>query len=344
MTAPKDPEAELHSIRALADAIRLRAQTELDWLARSQTVSPLLRACLNRARGHLELAQRALSETRPERAFASGRGLADPTLATLGPDGNVKPALLLNGPLRLDPTPGPADAAPRPDGSPAVGNGSTEEGGAQGWAQCRVEEIGRALESALGDGLFDETVQKKGGEPESGAAGPIPEAPPHFSGHTDVLSIPDLVGFFQAQSKTGVLEIEHASEAFRLEFEHGALLHAASSKSPAGERLGEILVRHGALTEARLAEFLSQLSRGERLGSALLRLEGVSQVDLTSAIEEQVLGIFVRLAKLPGCRFTFRETKLEPNLSGRLRHNVTRLLLDSARFLDDEAHALRESA
>lgn len=359
----QDPLSELRGLSAVADAIRLRVQAELDSLGRSGTASPLQRACLTRARGHLELAQRALSETRPDHAPGTQLVTTNLKLPTLRSGGHGKRAHAPATSPRSAQAPSAAAEATQGDGSPVLDvHGQSAQPDAPTWAQRRVEEIGRVLDNALLEGVLDENKgsphRVDGGPlgharqvtktpevaPTVGADGPAPGSRPHFSGHTDVLSIPDLVGFFQTQSKTGVLEIQHASEVFRLEFEKGALLHAASSKSPPGERLGEILVRRGALTEARLPQLLAQLSRGERLGNALLRLDGVTQADLTAAVEEQVLGIFVRLAKLPGCSFTFHECTFERDLPGRVRHNVTRLLLDSARYLDDEAHALRESA
>lgn len=345
---PQDPQSELRGLTALVETIRLRVQAEAEVLARSGVATPLLRSCLTRARGHLELAHRALTETRPEDSFGSQRG-SRPAIPTL------------RGPLRLErPIASPAHDAwqqSTPDRR-SVGRDHvfrpTGQEGAPIWVQSRVEEIGRALESALGDGFGVVTSEPTHGQPLTppvdavgqvpiGAACPAPQAPPQFSGSTDVLSVPDLVGFFQVQAKTGVLEIEHASESFSLEFEHGALMHAASSHSPPGERLGEILVRRGAITAPRLAAFLAHLSRDERLGNALLRMEGVSEADLAGAVEEQVLGIFVRLARLPGCRFAFRECDVEADSAGRIRHNVTRLLLDSARYLDEAAEH-RESA
>jgi len=345
--SPQDPQSELRGLVALTDVLRQRVLAELEALQRGGTVTPLLRSCLTRARGHMELAQRALGETRAGQDPLSLPQASIP-LTTAG-----------------------VEFERRATGRHAF-HPSGEES-APSWVESRAQEIGRALESALGDGFGafgEETAQPIGRpkpqrvvkvvqssalesldsalfenipEPEVGAACPAPQAPPHFSGNTDVLSIPDLVGFFQVQAKTGVLDIEHSSESFRLEFENGSLMHAASTNSPKGERLGEILVRRGALTEAQLQAFLANLARGERLGNALLRADGISEAELTKAIEEQVLGIFVRLAKLPGCRFEFRECKLEANSAGRVRHNITRLLLDSARHLD-EARQKRASA
>ncbi len=344
----QDPQSELRHLVALTDALRQLVLAELETFQRGGALTPLLRSCLNRARGHLELAQRALGESRAGQA-----PMSLPLVSIPLPPSEVGYERRSTGRHSFHPT---------------------GEESAPSWVESRAQEIGRALESALGDGfgfMGDEPAQPiarpkpqrvvkvvqssalesldsalfdgGGFEPEVGAVCPAPQAPPHFSGNTDVLSIPDLVGFFQVQAKTGVLDIEHSSESFRLEFENGALMHAASSNSPQGERLGEILVRRGALTEAQLQAFLGNLARGERLGNALLRADGISEAELTKAIEEQVLGIFVRLARLPGCRFEFRECKLDENPAGRVRHNITRLLLDSARYLD-EARQKRASA
>jgi hypothetical protein len=357
-----DPFNELRRLRTLADAIQASLQSELDCFARSGTTSPAQRSSLARARAHLELVHRALAEVRSDRPL--GAQVLPGKLKLGSPElhGRGKSTRAPGAASRSTPAPSsavwtaPGDVSPSAD---ALDDDAQVD--APTWAQRRVEEIGRALDSALLEGGLHDTKgapplgNGSGSQPQQsgpptavapsvGIDGPAPGIRPHFSGHTDVLSIPDLVGFFQMQSKTGVLEIQHASEVFRLEFEKGALLHAVSSRSPAGERLGEILVRRGTLTEASLPQLLAQLARGECLGDALLRLDGVTQADLTAAVEEQVLGIFVRLAKLPGCSFTFHECTFERDLPGRVRHNVTRLLLDSARFLDDEAHALRESA
>ncbi|MEL6716160.1 MAG: hypothetical protein AAFP86_20425, partial [Planctomycetota bacterium] len=54
---------------------------------------------------------------------------------------------------------------------------------------------------------------------------------------------------------------------------------------------------------------------------------------LAQALEVQIQNIFHRLFDLKGCRFTFREG-LEGEPRARVRYNVTRLLLETARHRD----------
>lgn len=209
-----------------------------------------------------------------------------------------------------------ATAPPAPDGGSSV------------WVKSRVDEIHRALTAAFGE---DDLIPEEETPPK-------PFASPEFIGNTDTLSVPELIGFFQLQGKTGVLTIDARQEQFKLEYLRGELIHAASSSSPDGHRLGEVLVRLGHITEAKLSGLLEGKSDAERLGDALLRGDVVSDEALAQALEYQVQNIFHRLFDLGGCRFTFREG-LEGEPRARVRYNVTRLLLETARHRDEQRKA-----
>jgi hypothetical protein len=192
------------------------------------------------------------------------------------------------------------------------------------WVQHRVDEIQRALTAAFGD---DEFLSEE--EPA-----PKPLAAPEFIGNTDALSVPELIGFFQLQGKTGVLTVDARHEQFSLEYLRGELIHAGSTSSPDGQRLGEVLVKLGHLTQAKLERLLAGKSAAERLGDALRRGEVVPEEALAEALQYQIQNIFYRLFDLGGCRFTFREG-LEGEPKARVRYNVTRLLLETARHRDE---------
>lgn len=308
---------------------------------------------LGRARNHLELAMEALGS--PTWGFASSTGslpitgfyssniykalkdlregkghgkAAEPSAETqrLGgqPQGGTAGPILREG-LPVEP---PAHL-PRP---PLRVEQPSSEKEPSVWVKSRVDEIQRALTAAFGDDemLPDEELQPK------------PFATPEFMGNTDTLSVPELVGFFQLQGKTGVLTIDARQEQFKLEYLRGELIHAGSSSSPDGERLGEILIQLGHLTEGKLQGLLAGKSQAERLGEALRRGEIISDEALAEALNVQVQRIFYRLFNLGGCRFTFREG-LEGEPRARVRYNVTRLLLETARH-HDEIEQRRDSA
>jgi len=167
---------------------------------------------------------------------------------------------------------------------------------------------------------------------------PEPEVrPADFSGHTDALSVPELIGFFQLQAKTGVLRIEAAREAFSLTYIEGDLCRVTSSNSPAGERLGELLVFLGHVTDERLTELLATKEPGVKIGE-LLRCEGgLTAEAIGAALQLQVQGIFRRLCDVGSARFTFHAGAGSDTATKR-RYNVTHLLLETARRKDEDLH------
>ncbi len=299
-------------------------------------------AAMGRVRNHLELALQALGHSKRS---ATGSGTGSGTGSADSDDGTEMPA-----PIGPFPTQDPANPLQITGYySSEVKDALRELRKARGWQPAdgiapirpgiwvknRVDEIHRALSTAFGE---DDDLARLEDEPQ-------PLGPPEFTGNTDVLSIPELIGFFQLQAKTGVLLIAGQEEDYTLEYQRGELIHAASSASPEGERLGEILVRLGHMNETQLAELLVCLNSMERTGETLRRGEVITEEAISDALQHQVQGIFHRLCTLTGCRFSFREGLAgEPN--ARARYNVTRLLLETARVKDETAHdeSLRNSA
>lgn len=170
-----------------------------------------------------------------------------------------------------------------------------------------------------------------------------PEAeagPADVSGHTEAVSVPELIGFFQLQAKSGVLRIEAPREAFSLTYVNGDLCRATSSNSPVGQRLGELLVDLGHLTDERLQELMATKEPGMKIGALLQRDGGLSPEAISAALQLQVQGIFERLCELEGARFTFHAGAGSDTATKR-RYNVTHLLLETARRKDEGLHEQR---
>lgn len=279
---------------------------------------------LGRARNHLELALEALGSPKWGLTGPIARG---PLKITGFHSASIYDAINdLRERKRTDGVAPEAEAAPAPEPAPAVVGPSSAP---SVWVQNRVDEIQKALSAALGDDDFFQEEE----EPA-----PKPLGQPEFMGNTDTLSVPELVGFFQLQEKTGVLTIDARQEQFKLEYMRGELIHASSSSSPPGERLGEILVQLGHVSEEELTALLQGKSRAERLGDALRRGDQITEQALIEALEVQVQRIFHRLFDVGGCRFTFREG-LEGEPKARVRYNITRLLLETARHHDEQKMA-----
>lgn len=272
-------------------------------------------AALSRVRNHLELALQALGQVRRQQAPAP----AEPADEAREPENLLKITGYYSEDVQK------ALHALREARGPHPGASARGKRAGGVWVQNRVDEINRALTSAFGD---EEML------PDS-KPNPRPFSPPEFVGSTDALSVPELIGFFQLQAKTGVLVIDGESETYTLEYLRGELIHAASSRSPDGERLGEILVRLGYVEEWRLAHLLAAKTQGERFGELLRRGDILSEEAIAGALQEQVQNMFLRMCDVPGCRFSFREG-LEGEPRARVRYNVTRLLLETARKRDEK--------
>jgi hypothetical protein len=156
-----------------------------------------------------------------------------------------------------------------------------------------------------------------------------------LSGSTKAVPVPELLEFLGLLRKTGILWINAAGESFTFQFEEGYLVHACSSSSPPGSRLGDILVESGHVTQEKLDGFLASFSRFEgKLGCALERSGLVTPEQLTDALERQVQLLFCRLFAIENASFSFAERKAN-NSENRLRLGIVHLLLEGARAHDE---------
>lgn len=156
-----------------------------------------------------------------------------------------------------------------------------------------------------------------------------------LTGSTSAVPMPDLLEFLAMLKKTGILWVKAAGETFTLQLEDGALVHASSSVSPIGSRLGDVLVKLGHVSEPRLTAFLRDFSRWSgKLGIALEKAGLVTSDQLVEGLEQQVRLLFQRLFALENASFSFTERK-SSSAENRLRLDITHLLLESARVSDE---------
>jgi len=173
-------------------------------------------------------------------------------------------------------------------------------------------------------------------EDEEESSGEAESSQPGFSGDCTSMPVPDLLAMLQAQGKTGVLTITHTVETINLHFDRGELVHAYSEHPPEGMRLGEILLKQGAITQKKLNSVLfDQFSAAKRqIGDVLRECEMVTDEELEQALTQQVQELFHRLFRLADAVFRF-SPGLPPAPENRARRNVVQLLLESARIHDE---------
>ena len=162
-----------------------------------------------------------------------------------------------------------------------------------------------------------------------------------FRGDTGSISIPDILQMIQMQAQSGILSVQLDDEMVQLEFEEGQIVHAFSRNSPAGQRLGEILVERGAISEEELKKILERLrAKNARFGDAVREEQVVEESELRAALDQQMQSLFHRLIASGSATYEFREG-LEDATPDRANVNLTLLLLDSTRALDERASSLK---
>jgi len=150
----------------------------------------------------------------------------------------------------------------------------------------------------------------------------------------DVWPPPDLLGFLSSQRKTGLLEVATVDEVFAIEFDAGDIVHARVSPPMIEQRLGDVLVSIGAIPRETLERVTSDDPR-EKLGEVLLRGGHVTQEQLLEALKAQIQMLFNRLFAARAVRFSFW---LGPPMlaEGTMRMNAMALILEGARTFDEE--------
>jgi len=158
-------------------------------------------------------------------------------------------------------------------------------------------------------------------------------------GSATLVALPDLLTFLCSIKKTGVLLVDAIDERFAVELREGDIVHAHSDCAPAGERLGDVLVEQGVITQVDLDALLAGRSktRGEdRLGTRLIERGYGSTEQLLAALEVQIRRLFHRLFTTVATELVFWEGPCVWGEDG-MRLNATKLLLDGARAMDESS-------
>jgi hypothetical protein len=167
---------------------------------------------------------------------------------------------------------------------------------------------------------------------------------PDLGGSTANLPISSILELLSANRKSGTLHITSGCETFTLEILEGDVVHASSDQSPHEQLLGSILVARDKIGVEELEDFYRRYATRSPPVDETVEHEGlVSREDLRSAIEAQVQHLFNRLYAAGSGTFDFYAGGIS-NLEQRIRMNVTRLLLESARTKDEQDRQLQSDA
>ena len=120
--------------------------------------------------------------------------------------------------------------------------------------------------------------------------------------------LPDIFQLIGLQRKTGLLTLtnEKDEESVTVTFENGMVVMADSSARRLEDRLGNVLVKQGKITGARLDEALAvQKQTLQRLGHILASGSAITTKDLRDALSVQVSQIVFRVFRWRDGRYHF---------------------------------------
>ncbi len=133
---------------------------------------------------------------------------------------------------------------------------------------------------------------------------------------------------FGREKQSGVLTCQSVEIARRMVFSNGEIVGARSSSK--AERLGEVMVRHGHITEQHLNDATIFARKGRRLGEVLAELQIIETAEVENYVRLQVLEICSSVILEPPKKMKFTKMPKPPSdLAASV--NVLDIIMEAAR-------------
>ena len=158
------------------------------------------------------------------------------------------------------------------------------------------------------------------------AALPI-AAPPALQANLAVLPAAGLLSAIHESKRAGMALFRYRDQEKRIYFESGEVIFASSNQTV--DRLGECLLRSGAITLDELAQAERAFSPGDRFGRVLVEKGILTPRELWNGVRSQVEEIVRSLFSLPEGGFWFWDGEIRPD-------NVVRLSLETDRLIAEQ--------
>ena len=113
----------------------------------------------------------------------------------------------------------------------------------------------------------------------------------------------------QRERRTGVFRTTADTVRREIRLEAGAIVGALSSS--VDERLGEIMVRRGGITQQQLDDASILVRAGRRLGDALVELEIVNRDEIDAFVRTQLAEVTAKILNEPPKKIEFRDESVE---------------------------------
>jgi hypothetical protein len=162
----------------------------------------------------------------------------------------------------------------------------------------------------------------RGGD-ETEAGLPISDVPALLA-DVAVISTAGILRAIHEAQRSGLLVYRHRKLDKRIYFDAGEVVFASSNQ--AVDRLGECLLRSGAIGLSELREAEAAFKPGDRFGRALVERGILTPRELWNGVRSQVEEIVRSLFAVPAGRIWFWQGEIHPD-------NVVRLSLDTSRLI-----------
>jgi hypothetical protein len=190
------------------------------------------------------------------------------------------------------------------------------------------------LERALGAAgvARDERLQLTEASPAAivlerlGGATPPAPGPPVLSANLSVLPLAGLLQAILEARRSGLLVYRHRRHEKTIYFQLGEVIFASSNQVV--DRLGECLLRSGAINAEELREAERAFVAGDRFGRTLVERGFLTPRELWNGVRNQVEEIVRSLFVVPEGRVWFWEGEFQPD-------NVVRLSLETSRLISE---------
>ena len=157
-----------------------------------------------------------------------------------------------------------------------------------------------------------------------------------LQGTIESFGISEIFQLISHQGKSGTLEIETGEGTARLRFLDGKLVEAWPDRRNRTEYIGVLLVRAGLITEGQLQHALDKQRQGlHRLGDILVRMGAVRLNDFRRMLTLQHQETFYRVLRLKRGKFRFLSELVEVEDGVSVLLEMEGLLMEGFRQVDE---------
>jgi hypothetical protein len=149
--------------------------------------------------------------------------------------------------------------------------------------------------------------------------------------------LPDIFQLIGLQRKTGILTLRRGEEQVTVAFENGMVVNADTTAKRLEDRLGNLLVKQGKISEAQLEEVLQrQKATLQRVGHILVSGNFISAQDLKNALQVQINQNVFKLFRWKEGDYNFEPTeKVDYDRASISPMSADFILMEGIRMVDE---------